>query len=60
MESNGERKKQLIGSLQLLLFFLVQRERKDMETPHLSGTGTSGDGSECHDAAETGGFGKTE
>lgn len=60
MEPNGERKKQLIGSLQLLLFFMLQRERKDTETPHLSGTGTAGDDSECHDAAETGGIGKTK
>lgn len=52
-------KKQLLGFLQLLLVFLLQREGGGMDTPHLSGTGTSGDGSECHGAADTGGFGKT-
>lgn len=59
LEPNGGRKKQLLGFLQLLLVFLLQRERGVMETPHLSGTGTAGDGSVCYGAADTGGFGKT-
>lgn len=59
LEPNGGNKKQLLGFLQLLLVFLLQRERGGMETPHLSGTGTARDGSDCHSAVDTGGFGKT-
>lgn len=59
LEPNGGRKKQLLGFLQLLLVFLLQREGGDMETPHLSGTGTAGGSSECHGTADRGGFGKS-
>lgn len=52
-------KKQLLGFLQLLLVFLLERESEGTEHPHLSGTGTAGDGSEGCGAADTGGFGKT-
>lgn len=59
LEPNGGRKKQLLGFLELLPFFLFQSGRGGMESLHLSGTGTAGDGSECHGAVDTGGFGKT-
>lgn len=51
-------KKQLLGFLQLLLFFLLQSERGGVETPHLSSTSTAGGASQCRDAAEVGGCGK--
>lgn len=40
------KKKQLLGFLQPLLVFPLQRERRGMDTPHLTVTGTAGDGSE--------------
>lgn len=52
-------KKRLLGFLQLLLVFLLQRESGGTEPPRFSGTGTAGDGSEGHGAADTGSFGKT-
>lgn len=40
------KKRQLLGFLQPLLVFPLQRDKRGMGTPHLTVTGTAGDGSE--------------
>lgn len=48
-----------LGFLEPLLVFPLQRDRRGLDTPQLTATGTAGDGSEVPPCCRHRGFGKT-